>query len=55
MNKGQGKQKNQFAVELGRLGGLKTASRMTKEQKVERAKKAVRARLGRKEVEVKFS
>ena len=34
------KPKNEAAIALGRLGGLKTASKMTKDQIIDRAKKA---------------
>lgn len=37
--------KNPNAVALGSLGGKKTASKMTPEQRTERAKKAVQARI----------
>ena len=40
--------KNKAAVSLGSLGGKATAQKMTKEQLIARAKKAVQARIDKK-------
>lgn len=44
MNKGQGKQKNEFAVGLGRLGGLARARKLSKIQRIDIARKGGYAR-----------
>lgn len=45
--KKENKEKNKYAVELGRLGGLASAKKLTRLQKIERARNAGRHRWGK--------